>query len=194
MKTLFLNPFEKYSDRILLITGLLFSTFAVLLAYTFNARFDGFLDLHFSDNTTIYQSLSDVLIGIISGTIVFFGIGRLINKKTRLIDILSTCLIAKIPFYISPLLNINGFMYNTTSRVVKIANPENVHKISTTDIIILMATSTLTLLTLIWMIALLFNGFKIATNSKETKHTLFFIAGIIIAEIVSKIVISQITL
>lgn len=189
MKTLLLHPFEKYSDHLLLITGLSFSFIGVLLAFAFNARFDGFLDLHFVEETTLSQSLLEVLFNIFSGTLVFYIVGRLINNKTRLIDILSVCMIAKIPFYIIPLLNINSLVYNTTIKMTALIHSEKANGISTADLSIMMAVGIIMILILIWTILLLFNGFKIATNAKETKHTLFFILGIIITEIISKYLI-----
>ena len=189
MKTLFFNPFQKYSDRILLIFGLSFSLIGIALGFAFNARFDGFIDLHFVENTSFSQPLFDTVINTLCGTLIFFIFGKLINKKTRIIDILTTCLIAKIPFYLIPFTNINQLVFNTTSQMISEINPEKINSISTADMMILMILAIITILIIIWSIILLFNGFKTATNSKEAKHTILFILGIIITEVISKILI-----
>lgn len=185
MKTILFNPFEKYSDRILLLAGLFFNSAGILLGFAFNARFDGFLDLHFIETTTFLQVLLESCIDIACGTILFFFIGKLINQKTRLIDILTTCLIAKIPMYLIAFLNTNGMMYALQSKVVSQTKPED---ISSMDLGMLMTSIPI----LIWYIILLFNGFKTATNAKETKHILLFILAIIITEIITKILIKLI--
>lgn len=191
MKTLLFNPFQKYSDSQLLISGLCFSIIGIVLGFAFNARFDGFIDVHFAEKTTFTQPLFDTLINVFFGTAVFFIMGKSINKKTRFIDIFTTCLIAKTPLYLIAFLNTNDFMYNVTSRMVTMINPEKIDSIPTMDLTIVMASALIMIPMLVWSIALLFNGFKTATNAKETKHILLFILGIIITEVITKILIKQ---
>ncbi|EOG6917048.1 hypothetical protein ACLH3W_002277, partial [Flavobacterium psychrophilum] len=66
---------------------------------------------------------------------------------------------------------------------------KKINTLNTNDIGFILFQSIILIIALIWFISLLYNGFKIATNSKETKHTLLFILAIIIAEITSKIII-----
>lgn len=191
MKTILFNPFQKYSDTVLLISGLCFSAIGVLLGFAFNARFDGFIDLHFTQNTTFFQPLSDTIINAFYGTIVFFIIGKVINKKTRIIDILTTCLIAKAPLYLIAFFNINHLMYNATLKMMSMTTIEKINSISTIDITIVMVSAVIMIPILIWVFVLLFNGFKTATNAKGIKHTLLFILGVILSEIISKILITH---
>ncbi|MEO8516114.1 MAG: hypothetical protein ABI426_05180, partial [Flavobacterium sp.] len=145
----------------------------------------------FVGKTVFTQPLLDTLINTICGTVVFFIIGKKINQKTRLIDILTTCLIARTPSYLLTFLNINGFINNATSKILTQINPEKLDNIPTIDLGILMITGIITIPILVWFFVLLYNGFKTATNAKETKHTFLFILGIIITEIITKILIKQ---
>ncbi|TDE45997.1 hypothetical protein E0I26_04735 [Flavobacterium rhamnosiphilum] len=189
MKTLLFNPFEKYSDRTLIAFGLLFSLIGGYLGFVFNARFDGVIDLHFVEKVSVYQPLFDIAIDIFCSSILLFSVGKLINNKTRFIDILSVSMIARIPFYFLSFFNINNLMYNISKRILSMIAPEKIHNFVITDIPVLLVVSMTTILFLIWLIVLLYNGFKVATNAKETKHTLFFIGALIFAEILSKILI-----
>jgi len=46
------------------------------------------------------------------------------------------------------------------------------------------------LLALVLAVILLYNGYKVATNAKGIKNTVLFVAALLIAEVVSKMIIS----
>lgn len=185
----FFNPFQSYSEKRLVLFGSIITIIATALAVLINGRFDGVLDLHFVEKTTIAKVLYDLIIDLIILTILLFIIGKLINKKTRLIDILATSIIAKIPFYFLLFFNINDKMFLVTEKLMSMVSKNNPINIETSEMILLVFSGIATFTCLIWSIILLFNGFKTATNSKETKHILLFIVTIIIAEVLSKILI-----
>ena len=57
--------------------------------------------------------------------------------------------------------------------------------IATTDLIILLAAAALSIVALVWSVALLYNGFRVATNLKKTIHKAALALGILIADIIS---------
>ena len=61
MKTLLFKPFERYSETVLLVVGLIMLGAGMLVGTIFNARFDGVLDLHFSNAVSIRQTTIDLL-------------------------------------------------------------------------------------------------------------------------------------
>lgn len=188
MKKIF-NPFQNYSEKQLVLFGSIITIIATALTVLLNGRFDGVLDLHFVEKTTIAKVLYDLIIDLLILTILLFIIGKLVNKKTRLIDILATTIIAKIPFYFLLFFNINDKMFLVTEKLMSMVSKNNPINIETSEMILLVFSGIATFTCLIWSIILLFNGFKTATNSKETKHVLLFIVTIIIAEVLSKILI-----
>lgn len=189
MRTLLLNPFEKYSERILIIVGLAFTVIGGYLGFVFNARFDGVIDLHFAERVTLYQPILEIGINILSTTVLLFIVGKIINPKTRIIDIFLTSMIARIPYYIVTFFNSNNKAYTISQGILNLVKSNKTNMLSSTDIFYLLLMSFAIIASLIWFIALLFNGFKTAVNAKETKHILLFIAAIVAAEIISKIVI-----
>jgi hypothetical protein len=189
MRTVLFNPFEKYSDTILIVFGLIFTLIGSCLGFVFNTRFDGVLDLHFVKNVSIYNLLLDISIDILTLTICLFVIGKLINNKTRLIDILSATMIARIPFYFITFFNVNNKAYTISERILTLAKSNQINTLDTLDTFYLVLMTFAIIASLIWSMVLLFNGFKTATNAKEIKDTLFFIGALIAAEILSKILI-----
>lgn len=189
MRTLLFNPFEKYSDTILIVFGLLFTLIGGYLGFVFNARFDGVIDLHFVKNVSIFNPLLDISIDIVTLTICLFVVGKLINNKTRCIDILSATMIARIPFYFITFFNANNKAYAISERILTLVKSNQINTLEALDVFYLMLMTFAIIASLIWSMVLLFNGFKTAVNAKETKHTLFFIGTLIFAEILSKILI-----
>jgi membrane protein DedA with SNARE-associated domain len=189
MKTILFNPFENYSEKQLLLFGFLLAIVASALSTLLNGRFDGVLDLHFVEKSTFIVAIIDMAIGISIQTFSLYIIGKIINKKTRLIDILSTCLIAKIPFYFLLFFNINNKMFVITHKLLDFLSQKKAINLETLDLSLLIFSGIATFMCLIWSVMLLYNGFKTATNVKETKHIILFILSIITAEVVSKIIL-----
>ncbi len=71
MKILLFKPFEKYSEKTLLLIGVFFTLLGSFFAYVFNIRFDGIIDVHIVPNTSSYQALLDNLINIFCLVYVF---------------------------------------------------------------------------------------------------------------------------
>ncbi len=189
----FYNPFEKYAAEKLVPFGILFTIIGAFLAYNFNAIFDGVLDLHFSNSSNIYQILTFIIVDIalLANVLVIFG--KYINPKTRMIDIYATVLIAKIPAYLFTIMNADSFSYNLGRKMLTFIATRNFQSINGSEISFIIIQTIISLFMLFWTISLLYNGFKTATNTKETKDKLLFVAAIILAEIISKIIIYKLS-
>ena len=189
MKQLY-NPFELYSERQLLIFGLVMTLIGSFLGYSFNGRFDGIIDFHLLESVTFFEVVLDNFFNAILLTMLLFINGKLINSKTRFVDVLNASLLARIPFYILPFFNFNNVMYDVSNRTYDIMVAGSFNAISTPDIILLMLFSFVAICTLIWFSVLLWNGFKVATNAKGIKNIILFIFTILVVEVVSKYIIT----
>lgn len=194
-KKLLINPFESISETKLLVFGIITTLLASYLAFLLNGRFDGVIDLHFTEDVEKLQPLIDNAINFVSLFIFLFIAGKIINSKTRAVDIATPILVAKIPYYILLLFNINDFIYSSTSSLLQKVNPENPSQMPNIDpgtLAVILPFALLSIAFLIWFIVLLYYGFKTATNSKTPAHKMYFIGAIILAEILSSVLISTI--
>lgn len=189
MKQLY-NPFELYSERQLLIFGLVMTLIGSFLGYSFNGRFDGIIDFHLLESVTFFEVVLDNFFNAVLLTMLLFINGKLINSKTRFVDVLNASLLARIPFYILPFFNFNNVMYDVSNRTYDIMVAGSFNAISTPDLILLMLFSFVAICTLIWFSVLLWNGFKVATNAKGIKNIILFIFTILVVEVVSKYIIT----
>jgi len=187
MNKIIINPFEKFTEVQLFALGIALTIGGSLLGFLFSARFDGVLDLHVAPGVTLAQPFIDNAINTVSLFLLLFIVGIIINKKTRFIDVFNTVLIARSPFYLLTLGNISGFMNGIENKI----NPNDPLDInfSPTDILVLGVFSMFAVGFLVWFVALLYNGFKTATNLKSTPHKIAFGFTIILAEVLSKALI-----
>lgn len=186
MKTILLKPFEKYSEQKLLITGIIALLIGAGITYIFNSKFIGVLKITFVDDGSIGQSILDST--IITGclTLFLFLAGKYMYTKTRLIDIIVTALIAYIPFYLLAVFNLNDTIKIATENLMANISPTLASQLPMKDLFTITIFGVVTILILIWFIALLYNGFKTATNAKGTKPKILFAIALILADLLSK--------
>jgi len=190
MFKILINPFEKLQENQLLSIGVFAMLLGSFIGSALNARFDGFLDLHFTHHTGFSTVLLDNLINTTSSILLLFGLGRYINSKTRLIDIINTILVSRIPFYLLPLFNLSGIISRASDLLIALSqNQISVQDIPQFTFVFFMVFAFFTLIAIVWVITLLFNGFKTACNSKTTLHHIIFAIGILLSEVISKTLI-----
>jgi len=187
MKTLLLKPFERYSEWRLLVVGLLAFAVGTVLSKLFNTHFDGVLDAHFSNTISWSETILNNSVNVVSLTLVLFAVGKIINHKTRLVDLFATVLIARIPFYPLVFCNVGNKAFKSGDEIVQATLHQT--SVSTSAIVMLVIMVLITLALIVWSVSLLYNGYKTAVNGKGAKAIVLFIVGIVVAEIVSKIVI-----
>jgi hypothetical protein len=191
MKTFLFKPFEKYSEKSLFLLGSIFTLIGSFVAHTFNTRFDGVFDIHITANSLFYQTLVDNIINIFCLLFFLYLSAICINKKTRLIDILTTAMIARIPLYLVSLMNSNAIISKATEDIIQLTNAKLLHQIPSSSLFVITVYGIITILFLIWYVSLLLNGFKVASNAKGKVSVILFSISLLFAEILSKFLIFQ---
>ena len=189
MIKLLINPFENYSEKQLLAVGFLGNILLVFLSFQFNTNFVGNLritDEKVDDLKNVIFTHSITLLFLV---FFLFALGKYLNSKTRFVDVLATCLISRLVLCFMTLLNINGKNSEIAVAVRKAMMQVNLEKAMANYIPILMLFGLIAVVVTIWFFALLFNGFKTATNAKDTKSTVLFVITFIIAESLTRLLI-----
>ncbi len=192
MKTILFKPFEKYSEKQILIAGILLTSVGLLLASNFDATFDGALDVHFISGITFRMIMSDFLIVNVILIAMLYIAAKIVNNKTRLIDIASVTILSRSILYILSIFNVNGGMVLIESKLLKLKSEKSemiLSALSSGDLVFLIISGFFSIMMVIWYVALLFNGYKIASNAKGSKSIVLFIIGLLLAEVVSKVLI-----
>lgn len=183
-----LNPFAIISDKKQTTIGIISLFIGMALIYIFQIQLEVF-GIHLTENLLIHTAIIRQLILVATLTIILFTIGKLINKKTRIIDILNTVLIAFIPLYLCAFQNLNNYMTIQINHVLTAIQDNQLKELKPT---ILFAVITFFMITLIvYYIYLLFVGFKTATNAKKTWHYVLFFATFIITDLLTSYIINS---
>ena len=179
------NPFVNYTTRQLFTFGVGVTLLGSCVAYLLNARFDGVLDMHVFAQVMAYQPLIDNLINSFFLCIPLCLLGKLVNRKTRFVDILNAVLVSRTPIYLLPLFNIGDGLYRSTSDLLHRLQAGGMG-VTGGNAVLIGFFGLLALLALVVYLVLLFNGFRVATNSKAWWHVPAFMACVLLGEVLSK--------
>jgi hypothetical protein len=193
MKTVLFKPFDRWSETVLLSIGLGAALAGAFLGICFDARFDGALDLHFAGDTSVKTMAFDLLIDFGTLFLFLYAAAKIVNRKTRMVDILSAVLISRIPMYLLTVFNAGNVLAAEGDRVAKQAMAHEPVTMSPFGMVLMIGFVILTLLFVVWSVTLLWNGYRTASNAKGGKPIVLFIVGLLLAEIASKWLIAYVT-
>ena len=182
--SLIFNPFKRIAGWEAFGIGLVI---AVLTTFTGNFAgiyFDGVIDMHFAENFDSLKSWLMIPVNIISISVIMWLAGITVSKNFRFIDILGTMTLSRAPFL---LIALASFFVKVPDLSGIMQDPFVIFD-SISFIIILIFTFPI----IIWSVTLLYNAYKISTGASGQKLSISFIFGLVIAEIISKIIIYQI--
>lgn len=188
--TIIFNPFAKIASKKLMLFGVISFMIGCFISWRFRMIYDGILDVHSSPNITYIRSFISNGINVIFMCLLVYALGRIINPKTRMIDVLNASFLYRIPIYIIAILSSLPIQKEFEAKVLNnISNIQNL-EFTTGELFYILLFSTTSMLLLAYAITLIVNGFKTASNAKKWQHFLSLGAVIIIAEILSKIFIN----
>jgi len=191
MKKYLLNPFEYHSETKLFLSGLAITALGSVLGYLGSGRYDGAIDFHLSENVALHEPFIDNVINIFSLWLLLYITGLAINRKSRAIDVLNTVLIARLPIYLLPLTGLWEYNRNIEDKLIKSISESAtapVLDLTAVEYTVLAIVAIMGILCVVWFVAILYNGFKTATNLKAVSHKVYFALSIILAEALSKII------
>lgn len=190
MKQTLFNPFVRIAGMKALLIGLVFLVLSSALAGILLTRFDGVLDIHFGGYHAFYVPFLDNLIDVCFLTLFFYLAGSILTKgRTRFIDILGTMTLARFPFVLAPLLNINDCLGKIGEKIILNLGVKDYIPLTTAELTVLIVISVLLILIVIWYVLLLYRAYVTSTNLKGANAVVSFIIALILAEITSSIYI-----
>ena len=184
-----LNPFAYFEDKALLIIGILAHLIFTYIAKLTNSNFPDFLSIKkglidFTFWDLLYQNTRNIAIAIL----FLFILGKIINKRTRFIDIVNVVLISRIAYYI---VFITDFIPIVNNKLNKVTD-----SIQSNNFSVLQESSTMFVILIVAFIAIfficvmfyyLYIGFRTVTNLKTIQQTFAFIATILFIIIISSV-------
>lgn len=187
----FFNPFAVIPDKLLLLIGIVTVGMGSALSYFNQVVFDGIFDVHLAPGISFTEAFSSVVVNIVVLAVFLFILGKIINPKTRMIDIMNVAFISRVPVYLVSFLIVLPTMKKISAELMENLNSIQHLTNDTSNVIFLLFFSFASLLLLLYSLIFLVFGFKTATNAKTWQHFLAFSIVILLAEIVTKLIIAQ---
>lgn len=198
-KKIWYNPFEYLAGGKALLIGLGLMVLASLAGTVTHIWFPGVLDLKldYEGSFLIHLVTSLMSWGIL--VVMFYGLALgLSSSKVRLIDISGTLALARAPQLLAALTGtggivskaLNNLLYNLTRDAGEAIPPQFIGTITPVDLkawewFLAFNLMALQLLTILWMVALMFHAFRVSSNLKDTRLVVSFVVGLLVAEALS---------
>ena len=192
MKKWLFNPFEIIAGFTSLFIGLSVILLSSVICYFGKVHLDGVLDLHAGSDTNLITAFAEGIINWLSITLMLFITGLIISKSSiRFIDVAGTQALARFPYFIASLAS---FLFPTEKIMHyfewKFLQKGDAVELGGTDIFLFGIQTLIMLACAIWIIVLMYRAYSISCNVKGAKGIISFIAGLLVAEIISKILLN----
>jgi hypothetical protein len=182
MKKWLFNPFIYVAGTRALLMGLTAMALTAFVGLYSHTHFDGAIDIHTGKISTLSEQLLEQLVvwGTTAG--LFYLAGLLFSASSiRLVDVAGTMALARwvmiFPAALGFLLHVPASQPQTVAEIMKLLTPGFI------------AVGLLSLVFVIWMVALMYNAFTVSCNLKGSKATGTFIITLILAETISSLAI-----
>jgi hypothetical protein len=177
---LLLSPYERFGGSIAAGVGFALALLSVGLG-RLGCRFDGFLDLHMIDRATARPSFAtlalDQVAAFLAPAFLAWGIALAFGRRGRIVDFVGAVGLARAPYVLAGALIV----------AVQWGQPHDLaHRLSPRLVI----TIALGLAAIAWSITLHLHGFRNASGLEAKRSTTAFIVLVVVAEIVSKVILS----
>ena len=184
MKTCIFNPFKFIAGNKALLLGIGAMLISAVLACLGKIHQDGIIDVHKGRITASYLYFAEPFIDWACTLIPLYIFGRIASVSSiRFIDIAGTAAFARYPAIFAVIINIIFVPF------INIKGLTDIQNISSGTMAGLIISGIAELFIIIWIVALLYNAYSISANLKGTKAVWTFIASMLIAEVLSKVII-----
>lgn len=171
----FFNPFEKFDEKQLLIVGLVFFVINAVACYFTKIQMDSIYHFSFNENISLVQAFIFTGISYLFSIIVFFILGKIFNRRTRIIDITNTVLISQVPTLLLIITTNLSYIERLGENAKKISQHPEKLNLAIVDLLLLSIFALFVLGVIVYSFTLFYNGFKTATNMKKWQHIVIFV-------------------
>lgn len=191
LTTLLFNPFVYIAGGQALGLGVGAILLAGLVGSLSNTHFDGVLDTHGGFHVPLGIFLAEGLADWLCLALVLLIFGKIISKTAfRTIDVFGTQALARWPTLLTSVVSLPPAVARFGRELVRqLTTPGVTPQINPLDASVFAIAVILMLLTLAWMVTLMYRAYSVSCNVRGGKAIGTFIVGLLLAEILSKFAI-----
>lgn len=167
------NPFERFDAKLLFTISLISLIVCIAAGYWTDSFFSSIYRVNHREKVTYQNVAVPTVISFAVGITVIFILGKIVNNKTRLIDIINTILISQVFLVLLLPLQKIPYICEAGERIGQYqTHPAGAFPVLDSTIIIFI--TILNIIILIYSMIIYYNGFKTATNIKKWQHIVLF--------------------
>lgn len=186
------NPFYYLAGGKGLGLGLLAIVLAALVGFCGHTHFDGVLDAHVGAAAPLWLFLFEGVLDWACLAVVLWLGGKLISDTAfRAIDIFGTQALARWPTLLISLIALPPGFRRFANDLVEQIRLGSLH-VNVADGLVFGVVVMGMIVLVCWVVALMFKSFLVACNVKGGKAIGVFIAGVLIAEVLSKVCLASV--
>jgi len=191
LKQWLFNPFQFIAGGSALLLGALIILITAYIGSLSNTHFDGVLDIHSGLTAPLWFFFAEAAIDWLCLSVVLLITAFFVSRSSfRIIDIFGTGALARIPYFFAILVTLpKGFSRFAEYLAAKSMNQPTTITTAKLDVLLFAVGIVVVLLMLVWMVVLMYRAYAVSCNIKGGKAIGSFIAGLIIAEVLSKLAI-----
>jgi hypothetical protein len=184
MRKWLFNPFTYIAGMRALLIGFAGMAIAAVIALFSKVHFDGAIDMHIGAPLLNSKAFIEPLVDWACLVLPLYILGRILSQSSiRFIDVAGTIALARLPLLLAALM---GFLPIPPFNL-KSADLHYIIAFTLNPAVILLIVLSIPLI--IWTIALMYNAFSVSTNLKGEKSITAFVGGLVIAEVLSKVLL-----
>lgn len=188
-----LNPFKYIAGGYALFIGVVVILITSFIGYLSNTHFPDVISVKASFEYPLSYYIIQNLANWIVISIILYLVSILFStSKVRVIDIFGTQALSRAPYLLAAFIGFSGSLEKFGKyilwKLLEIGEPVN---ISTTSIVFAIIFMIVTLVLTIWLIILMFNAFRVASNIKGAKSVILFIIALLLSIFISAFTTNQ---
>jgi len=194
LSRLFFDPFTYLSKNQTLVIGLTIILITGFINSFTNTHFDGIFDIHTGKSSAFVVFVTEGYIILILLTGLLFLIGTLfIKQRANIFDLLGQQALARWPLLLSSIITISKpYQRFCRMRSLRELYDFGIFRFNSLDNIVVSISIIVLLIITIWVVVLMYKSFSQTYKVQRIKSVFLFILGVLIAEVLSKVLILRI--
>ncbi|WP_293884693.1 YIP1 family protein [Sphingobacterium sp. UBA1498] len=178
VKQILLNPFAEFMEWKLFFVGVFGFLLSSYFIYLSGQQFNGFMHFYQPEMTVSLWAVMRVhAYMVLAPFTLLYAIGTLLNRKTRIIDVMNVILIMPFPLYLAlflgKLLNQDKFSDEVLKAVQ--SGDHTLEGVDKTEMLFFGMFGIISLLMLFYQFYLLVKGMNVAVNNKKIGISILFV-------------------
>ena len=185
------NPFRYLAGGASLAIGLAAILLAGVLGSFSRTHFDGVLDVHTGLPAPTWAFAAEGFIDWLSLAVVLVILGKVTSRAAfRAVDLLGTQAMARWPsVIIAAVALLPSYQRFAAYMAWKFGGVGAAVQVSGMDVALFASAILVIVASIVWMVALMYRSYSICCNIRGGKAAATFVIGVLVAEVVSKLVV-----